>query len=155
MSAAAAIGAAALLMSISYALALLFRWRFQFSIRSLLLLAVVVALPSGWLAVEVRKAREQAEIVKAIGEWNHLRYNYEIDADLKEVKSPAPPGPRWLRDILGDDFFSDVAAAVFNYDYPKPYDMPLSVKLKYLNALSELRQSHLTIARSRTVCSQQ
>ena len=44
---------AALLMFLWFLAALVFRWRFQFSIRSLLLLPVVVAITCGWLAVRV------------------------------------------------------------------------------------------------------
>ena len=36
-----------------------FRWRFQFSIRSLLVLVVVVSVPCSWLAVEIKRARVQ------------------------------------------------------------------------------------------------
>ena len=57
--------------------ALLFRLRFQFSIRSLLLLTVVVAIPCSWLAVEREQARKQREAVEAIeklGGW--VAYDY-------------------------------------------------------------------------------
>jgi hypothetical protein len=46
--------------------ALVFRWRFQFSVRSLLVLAIAVAVPCSWLAVEVKIAKEQRETVNEI-----------------------------------------------------------------------------------------
>ena len=55
-----------LLMFFWFLLSLIFGWRFQFSIRSLLLLAVVVAIPCSWLAVEMKRARKQREAVEEI-----------------------------------------------------------------------------------------
>ena len=52
LTAVAAVGVALVLMLLWFAVALVFRWRFQFSIRSLLVLAVVVAIPCSWMAVE-------------------------------------------------------------------------------------------------------
>ena len=46
--------------------ALVFRWRFQFSIRSLLLLPVVVAITCGWLARALEASRQQREAIAAI-----------------------------------------------------------------------------------------
>ena len=51
---------AMLLMFLWFLAALIFRWRFQFSIRSLLLLTVVVAIPCSWLAVEMEAGEETA-----------------------------------------------------------------------------------------------
>ena len=51
-----------LVMLVWFAVALVFRWRFQFSIRSLLVMAVVVALPFSWLAAEMQAAKRQAEV---------------------------------------------------------------------------------------------
>ena len=62
----AAVGVAMLLMLAWFAVALVFRRRFQFGIRSLLVLVVVVALPCSWLAVEMKKAREQKKVVEEI-----------------------------------------------------------------------------------------
>src|SRR6266567_8103038 len=41
---------------------LIFRWRFQFGIRSIFVLMLAVAIPSGWLAVERERALRQAEL---------------------------------------------------------------------------------------------
>ena len=55
----AVVGVAMLLMLVWFAVALVFRRRFQFSIRSLLVLVVVVALPCSWMAVERQRAEKQ------------------------------------------------------------------------------------------------
>ena len=61
-----AVGVFLIGMVLWFALALVFRWRFQFSVRSLLLLTVAVAIPFLWLAVEMKKAKEQRETWVAI-----------------------------------------------------------------------------------------
>ncbi len=66
LKAVASVGVAMLLMLLWFAVSLIFRWRFQFSIRSLLVLVVVVAIPCSWMAAEKKKAMEQKAIVAAI-----------------------------------------------------------------------------------------
>jgi hypothetical protein len=113
----AAVGAAMLLLLLWYALALLFRWRFQFSIRSLLLLTVAVAVPSSWLAVEMKRAREQKEVVDAlVAKGGELDYRNEMTIEELLTPSSASPGflsknqfdPNCLEKVLGIDFFRNV-----------------------------------------------
>ncbi len=105
LTAIAAVGVTMLLMFLWWLAALCFRWRFQFSLRSLLVLTVVVAVPFSWLAVEMKGARKQREAVGAIrklGGW--IVYDYEQPT----IPNPQPPGPEWLRKLLGNDFFANV-----------------------------------------------
>ena len=98
-------------MLLWFALALVFRWRFQFSIRSLLVLAVVVAIPCSWMAVEGEEARKQREAVAAITKLTgDVIYDYQIDpsGDPFGPLGKPPAVPAWLRSLLGDDFFSAV-----------------------------------------------
>ncbi len=101
----AVLAAVLVAMILWFAVALLFRRRFQFSIRSLLVLTVAVAIPFSWLAVEMKKAKEQAEAVEAI--WLG-QYDYQLDPSANEGE---PLGPPWLRKLLGDDFFNNVSEA--------------------------------------------
>ena len=55
-------------MLLWWLVALIFRWRFQLGTRTLLVLTLAVALPFSWLAVEMKKAREQKGAVAAIKE---------------------------------------------------------------------------------------
>ena len=129
--AVAAFAAALLLLVLWFVAAVLFRRRFQFGIRSLLLLAIIVALQSGWMRVNVRAAKEQHDTVEAITKTNgsnraSLYYDYS--------ESPSPSGitprePRWLRDLLGDDFFHDVVRARLDSD----------AQMQYLQGVSQLR----------------
>ena len=62
----AGVAVAMLLMFLWFLAAVLFRLQFQFSIRSLLLLAIVVAVPCSWLATEMKETRKQREFVDGI-----------------------------------------------------------------------------------------
>ena len=111
----AVVGVAMVLMLVWFGVALVFRWRFQFSIRSLLVLVVVVAVPCSWLAVEMKKAREQktaAAEIRKLGGLCISRLGIEStgdrDVDMLIPFFQLPPAPTWLRDLLGNDFFTGV-----------------------------------------------
>jgi hypothetical protein len=76
------------------------RWM-QFSLKGLMLLVVVAAIPCGWLKWKmVRKARERVAVAEIERVGGQVGYDWE---GKKE-----PPGSEWLRKLLGDDFFSSV-----------------------------------------------
>ena len=100
---AAIVVAALLLMFAWFVVSLFVGRRFQFSIRSLLVLVVVVAIPCSWFAVEMKEARKQQKAVEEIRK-SHGLVQYDWEAGV-----PKPPAPVWLLHPLGDDFFSDVA----------------------------------------------
>ena len=66
---------------------------------SLLLLVAVVAV---WLALTVHSARKQREAVAAIEALGrsvgYVHVGYEHGSNL-------PPGPQWLRELVGDEYF--------------------------------------------------
>jgi len=71
--AVAAVCLLVVVMLVWLVVSLLFRWRFQFSLRSLVVLVVVVAVPLGWFGVKLREAERQRKAVEAIrkaGEWS-------------------------------------------------------------------------------------
>jgi hypothetical protein len=115
----AVVGLAAALLGLFlwFAVALIFRSRFQFSIRSLLVLTLVVALPCSWLAVEMRVAKRQKEAVAGFRHAHaNVTYQYGDDAcatyfvfeELGIYEMSRPYGPAWLHDFLGMDFFNRV-----------------------------------------------
>jgi hypothetical protein len=71
---------------------------------------VVVALPCTWFFWEVEKASEQREVVKM---WLELGggvdYDYRCDVFGYPIPGVQPPGPAWLRRLVSDHFFADVA----------------------------------------------
>jgi hypothetical protein len=88
--------------------ALLLRWRFQFSIRTLLLLTIVVPIPCSWLASEMRAARRQEEAVEAIRRSGGI-VMYDWETKARQPGNPLqPPRSAWLRTLLGDAFFAMV-----------------------------------------------
>jgi hypothetical protein len=90
------------------------RW-FQFSFRSLLIFTLIVAIPCAWLGRRIARNRLERDAVEAIKtSGGKAWYDYEIrsfERDYRRTWS-APPemptGPKWLRNLLGEDFFSDV-----------------------------------------------
>jgi len=107
--AVAVMGVAFIGMLLWFLVSLLFRWRFQFSIRSLLLMVVVVALPSSWLAVEMKEARKQHDSLEALVKMRgQISYDWQFDAGGFARPNAQPPEPEWLRRLFGDDFYQSV-----------------------------------------------
>ena len=129
----AAVGVVMFLMLLWFAVALLFRWRFQFGIRSLLVLTVAVAIPFSWLAVEVKKAKEQKEAVEEIDDaGGRVDYDYQTDSSGVFINGAIPPAPTWLRNLVGDDMFVNAkCVALWN---PEASDTRLA-HLKMLTSL--------------------
>ena len=134
--AVAAIVVAIVLLSFWFLAALLFRLWFQFSIRSLLLLTVVVAIACSWLAAERQQARKQEAAVEAIKELRgSVWYDYQWDVSTAwiTVNHEEPPGPTWLRTLLGNDFFANVAYVAL------PSPQVTDAGLEHLKRLSQLQ----------------
>jgi hypothetical protein len=101
----AVVGITVVLMLIWWAAALCLHWRFQFSLRSLTVLTVAVAIPFSWLAVGMKKAREQrVAVVEIEKRGGSVRY----DDLLTGMAHPPLPVPLWLQRLLSSDFFEDV-----------------------------------------------
>jgi hypothetical protein len=95
--------------------ALILRWRFQFSLRALLLLVIAVAAPCSWLAVEMKRAARQREVVaaiEAIGGGATYDSQFVIDEDDERITlagrlRSGPPG-YIISDTPGSDLYSSV-----------------------------------------------
>ena len=138
----ASVGVALVLMLLWFVLALLFRCRFQFSIRSLLLLTVVVAVLSSWFTVRMREARRQRETVEAIHKLGAIGYDYQSDSSMRPIPYANPPGPAWMRNLLGDDWFDSVSAVLIVGSQVTDIDLE---NLKGLNHLKYLTLHETTI----------
>ncbi|MFZ1933984.1 MAG: hypothetical protein WCB27_15240 [Thermoguttaceae bacterium] len=97
MIAIASVVAVMVLTFLWWVLALCFHWRFQFSLRSLLVFTVAVAIPFSWLAVEMKRAREQREAVAAI----------------EKAGGTVFSEPTWLGKFLRDDSLVRVTGVGF------------------------------------------
>ena len=145
-TAIASVGVTMVLMLGWWLVALCFHWRFQFSLRSLSVATVAVAIPFSWLAVEVKRAREQRGAVEALAKLGgSINYDYEISSGGYLINGAKQPGPAWLRNIIGDGFFINVNGA--NCTLLKVTD----VDLEYLEAWKQLRHLQLGSTKSRTL----
>ena len=66
LAAVAGVGMVLAVMLLWWLAALVFRWRFQFAVRTLLVLALAVALPCSWMAVELKKAEQERKAARAL-----------------------------------------------------------------------------------------
>lgn len=90
------------------------RWS-RFSFRTLLVVLALLSAALGWLALKVRQAERQRKAVTAIRKaGGYVLYDYECWNGIP-ILDGKPPPPAWLREVLGEDFFSDVVQARFGY----------------------------------------
>jgi hypothetical protein len=137
----AVVGVAFLLLSLWFAIALVFRWRFQFTLRSLLIVVVVVAVPCSWLAAEMNRAKVQQAAVEGIRNLGGgVTYDWEADANRNPLPNAQPPGPRYVRDLLGYDLFAEPVSADINIPVqrigPSPYK---TLGMEHLPRLPQLQ----------------
>lgn len=84
------------------------RWG-RYSLRTLLVLVMIASAGFGWLGVKVRQAQRQKEAVEAISKlYGDVWYDYEFGLSDDVNDAATPPGPAWLRKLLGQDFFANV-----------------------------------------------
>jgi hypothetical protein len=70
-----------------------------------------------WVAVRIQNARRQRETVEAIVKLGgQVTYDYQIDESGKVDPDTEPPLPKWLRNLLGDDFWASPTVASVNND---------------------------------------
>ena len=80
------------------------RW-LRFSLRSMLLLVLVIAIPLGW---KVNRSRNQRIVVAELRKLNaRIIYDYQIVNGIYVPNLPQP-GPKWLTDLLGKEYFIEV-----------------------------------------------
>lgn len=85
------------------------RW-YQYSLRTLMIVVTLFAVACSWLAVKMQQAKRQREAVETIEKLGGMVcYDYEWDSGSGyRIKGAKPPGPAWLRKVLGDDIFCSV-----------------------------------------------
>ncbi len=90
--------------------AMIRRFHVQFSLRLLFFVVLIVGSVVGYMARAIHQARLQrlavAEIERQGGQ---VFYDYQFMENGDTIyPPPSPPGPAWLRGIVGDDFFREV-----------------------------------------------
>jgi len=112
------------------------RW-YQFSLRTLLIVVLVLSLPLGWIGWKLEKAREQRKAVEAIlKEGASVWYDYQMKKETGVlIPGAEPPGPAWLRKLLGDDVFADVVQVFLRGDN-------VDSQLKQIKGFTKMRTLH-------------
>jgi hypothetical protein len=95
---------------------------YQFSLRTFV---IIITLLGIWLGYISFRAREQREVVARIKE---LGGKVEYDYQTEKNPQKSPPGWPWLRRLVGDEYFQDVA--VVNLDGTKVSDADLRLICK-------------------------
>lgn len=82
------------------------RW-FQFSVRSVLIAMTLFAV---WFGLRMDRARRQQKAVAVLRERGSVLYESHFQGPglSARFEKPAPWGPKWLRAIVGNDFFDRV-----------------------------------------------
>jgi Leucine-rich repeat (LRR) protein len=109
-------------------------FRFQFSLRSLLIFMLVCAIACAWVTRRMERKRKEREVVEAI-----IKSGGDAEYDYR-MRNAVPPGPDWLRKLLGKNFFSEVAFV--NLDRMVVTDAP-KVDIVILTALPQLQGLNL------------
>jgi hypothetical protein len=105
----------------------------------------------------MEQARRQKETVEALRKKHAIvKYNYESGTPnyrffQGEAEEPSPPGPAWLRSVLGDDIFRSVTGVDFT-GISRPGQMFIinpavsvtDADLEYLRALKQLEWLNLS-----------
>ena len=87
------------------------RRRARTSIRVMMLAILIVAVPLGWQVNRAREQREALDAVQRYGGWVHFDYEFVNGA---VIPGRAPRAPRWLRMMLGDEYFRKVTCVNFD-----------------------------------------
>jgi hypothetical protein len=118
------------------------KWpRLRFSLRTTLLLLTAACLFLGVYVREVRDQKVAREVVKAWGGIAYLDYQWAAASASSNSPTKSPPKPpnfRRLRELLGDDFFSDVVSVTV------PYHARADIDTSALRAFRRMRSLNLS-----------
>ncbi len=161
---AVAVVAAVLVLLPAWMLAgVVFRRRVQFGLRTLLVFVTLCAVVCSWLAVRIKQAGRQADLLAMMHESVHglAWYDWQLWDNLRGRSNPLPRGPGPLVRLLGVDFFADVT--MFAVEGPLLPDAELArlteitrleslylegddltdAKLSHIEKMTDLRELHL------------
>ncbi len=104
----------------------------QYSLRTFFLLLTVFGVWLGWMVHRVNERREVARWIREMG--GTFQYDFQLNERGDRIEDAQPPGPDWLRERIGIEWFADVVKVEF-YGAPTTDMGPLS-KLPELRHVS-------------------
>ncbi len=114
------------------------RW-FQYSLRTLFIAVFLVSIGMSWVAVRIERARREREAAAALMKLGgYVLYDYQQDQSGNSLPVADPPGPGWLRNILGENFFATVVCVYLDSSAQRDSDL---APLKELTQLQRLELS--------------
>jgi hypothetical protein len=134
----------------------------HFSLRTLLVAMLILGCGFGWFTRETRRAKRQQEAVTHFrGLRGHASYDYQVTSEGEWSGKTNPPWPKFLRDLVGDDFLCHIKRvslhSLFAGDddfqalssFPRLTDLRVNVRfvtdegLSHLKGLKELKHLDL------------
>lgn len=98
-----------------------------------MILTLIVAVPCAMLGRRIERKQRERAALKTIEDYGGaVGYDYQFDHDGSLIVDAEPPGPKWLRYILGNEFFAEVTC----YFSESPADDAETARLT--NAFQEL-----------------
>src|SRR5688500_17503999 len=83
----------------------------RISLRVALILIAVLCVWLGKISIDARRQKEAVEWVKKNG--GIVKYDWE-PRNLQRIVHVTRPGPKWLRELVGDHFFQSVEEVVLS-----------------------------------------
>ncbi|HEV3005770.1 MAG TPA: hypothetical protein VGX78_14990, partial [Pirellulales bacterium] len=108
----------------------------RYSLKALLVFTLVASLPCWYISVKMARKRRERGAVAALrdsGGWAWYDWEYSRSPELAK-----PPGPAWLRWVLGDDFFADVDVLLITRECTE------GVILRVLDELTEVQRIEIS-----------
>jgi internalin A len=86
----------------------------RFSLRTLLVLTLVIAIACGWVGNRLARKRREATVIEGLSSRADVRLDYREVPVGGSAISFEPSGPEWLRKLLGENFFNEVVEIDFH-----------------------------------------
>jgi hypothetical protein len=116
----------------------------RLSVRALMLVVLTLALGLGWVVQRARVQREAVATIQKVG--GNVVYDWQVLPNGAAMNpNGQPPGPKWLVERLGVDYFGDVIIVGLGIGKPvTEADMELIGRLGKLRRLYASRTEGLT-----------
>ncbi|HEV7221052.1 MAG TPA: hypothetical protein VGN42_00025 [Pirellulales bacterium] len=120
------------------------RW-LQVRLSTLLIFVALLCMFLGWQANQARRQRHVVAVIEKLGGSVEYDYQYpagpwrnvlDVDYTWDCDRSAKPPGPKWLRGLIGDEYFVRVVSAnLFSAEVVSDDDLKAIGKLTSLREL--------------------